>query len=36
MTELSVGRDDQQTLGHSFNDVSKPAWKNVSELAYQI
>ena len=25
---LLVGRDDLQTLRHSFNDVSSPAWRN--------
>ena len=25
---LLVGRDDLQTLEHSFNDVSSPAWRN--------
>ena len=25
---LLVGRDDLQTLRHSFNDVLSPAWRN--------
>ena len=25
---LLVGRDDLQTLRHSFSDVSSPAWRN--------
>ena len=34
---LLVGRDDLQTLRHSFNHVSSPAWKKqISGLAHLI